>query len=41
MATVEALEARGADRRSALRGMLELYGEGMHANEPVHTWEVP
>jgi hypothetical protein len=31
--TVHALQARGADRRTALTGML--------ANEPVHTWPVP
>ena len=23
---------------SALTGMLERYSEGMHSNEPVHTW---
>ena len=34
-------EERGADRRTALRQMLELYCDGMHANEPVHTWELP
>ncbi len=39
--TVRALEDRGADRAEALRGMLELYSEGMQANEPVHTWKVP
>ena len=21
--------------------MLELYCEGMHAGDPVHTWEIP
>jgi hypothetical protein len=41
VATVERLEERGADRRSALSGMLERYIEGMAANEPVHTWKVP
>ncbi|MDQ6658527.1 MAG: glutamate--cysteine ligase [Actinomycetota bacterium] len=38
---VEALEARGLDREAALTKMLELYCQGMHANEPVHTWEIP
>ena len=41
VATVERLEDRGADRASALSGMLERYVEGMAANEPVHTWKVP
>lgn len=39
--TVTALEGRGQSRQQALAGMLERYIEGMHANEPVHTWEVP
>jgi gamma-glutamyl:cysteine ligase YbdK (ATP-grasp superfamily) len=39
--TVHALQRRGADRVEALTGMLQLYCEGMHANEPVHTWPVP
>ena len=39
--TVHALERRGADRASALRQMLALYTDGMHSNEPVHTWPVP
>jgi gamma-glutamyl:cysteine ligase YbdK (ATP-grasp superfamily) len=38
--TVHALEAHGADRAHALTGMLRLYCEGMHANEPVHTWPI-
>ncbi|HEY6793237.1 MAG TPA: glutamate-cysteine ligase family protein, partial [Kineosporiaceae bacterium] len=38
--TVHALEAKGLDRTEALAQMLRLYGEGMHANEPVHTWPV-
>ena len=38
--TVHALEARGADRVQALTEMLRLYCEGMHANEPVHTWPI-
>ena len=40
-AAVEGLEARGADRRTALRRMLEAYAGHMDANEPVHTWPVP
>ena len=39
--TVHALEASGMDRMSALTRMLQLYCEGMHSNEPVHTWPVP
>jgi gamma-glutamyl:cysteine ligase YbdK (ATP-grasp superfamily) len=39
--TVRALTARGLDRTRALEQMLRLYCEGMHANEPVHTWPVP
>ena len=39
--TVEALQAKGADRAKALCGMLERYVELMHSNEPVHTWPVP
>ncbi|WP_214368069.1 glutamate--cysteine ligase [Pseudonocardia sp. H11422] len=38
---VAALEARGADRRTALRGMLARYVEASAANEPVHTWPIP
>jgi hypothetical protein len=41
VATVHALEARGLRRPEALGRMLQLYSEGMHANEPVHTWPVP
>jgi len=29
------------DRWQALTRMVELYAEGMQANEPVHTWDVP
>jgi hypothetical protein len=39
--TVEALERRGADRMTAIRGMLERYLEGTTNNAPVHTWPVP
>ncbi|MDV3221276.1 glutamate--cysteine ligase [Intrasporangium sp.] len=38
---VERLESRGLTRDKALREMLAKYMEGMHANEPVHTWELP
>jgi len=38
---VNALEAQGKDRGAALGGMLERYLEGMHSNEPVHTWALP
>ncbi|MBL8928973.1 MAG: glutamate--cysteine ligase [Kineosporiaceae bacterium] len=41
VAAVERLEARGLDRTSALAGMLERYCEGMHSNDPVHTWPLP
>jgi hypothetical protein len=36
-----ALEARGADRREALHGMLARYLEHSAANEPVHAWPLP
>ncbi|TWP50038.1 glutamate--cysteine ligase [Lentzea tibetensis] len=39
-ATVALLERRGADRESALAGMLMRYMELMHAGEPVHSWPV-
>ncbi|ACV77760.1 glutamate--cysteine ligase family protein [Nakamurella multipartita] len=39
--TVAALERRGLSRDAALTEMLKLYSQGMHSNEPVHTWEVP
>jgi hypothetical protein len=39
--TVRRLERRGRSREEALREMLEIYAEHMHANEPVHTWAVP
>ncbi len=38
---VHRLEASGADRSAALTSMLQAYTEGMHANEPVHTWPLP
>lgn len=40
-AVVRRFEQRGASRLTALREMTAAYAEGMHANEPVHTWEVP
>jgi hypothetical protein len=36
--TVRTLQARGAGRVESLTQMLRRYCEGMHANEPVHTW---
>ena len=39
--TVHALEDRGADRADALTAMLARYVEGMHSNQPVHTWPLP
>ncbi|HET7304730.1 MAG TPA: glutamate--cysteine ligase [Segeticoccus sp.] len=38
---VQRLEDRGLDRRGALEEMLRRYVEGMHSNEPVHTWSLP
>ena len=38
---VNALEAKGKDRGSALVEMLRLYLEKMHVGEPVHTWDLP
>jgi hypothetical protein len=38
---VERLEARGLDRPEALRQMLSHYADNMHANVPVHEWELP
>ena len=40
-AAVEHFERGGADRRTALRRMLEAYVRHMHDNEPVHTWPLP
>jgi gamma-glutamyl:cysteine ligase YbdK (ATP-grasp superfamily) len=39
-ATVALLEERGADRESALAGMLQRYVELMRHGEPVHTWPI-
>ncbi|MEP7017508.1 MAG: glutamate--cysteine ligase [Actinomycetota bacterium] len=41
IAAVHSLEERGADRPTALKGMLEHYVRAMHTNEPVHTWALP
>ncbi len=38
---VEAFEDRGLGRDAALTEMLKLYSQGMHSNEPVHSWELP
>lgn len=38
---VRRLEQRGLDRRQALTEMLRAYCDHMHANEPVHAWELP
>jgi hypothetical protein len=38
---VHRFEERGLDRVEALRRMLVRYAEQMHANAPVHTWELP
>jgi len=39
--TVHALQESGLERIPALHAMLERYIENMHANQPVHTWELP
>jgi gamma-glutamyl:cysteine ligase YbdK (ATP-grasp superfamily) len=38
-AEVHRRERAGESREAALRGMLSRYLDGMHSNEPVHTWE--
>ena len=38
---VAELEHRGADRETAIHGMLDRYLEASEANEPVHTWPLP
>lgn len=38
---VHRLQERGLDRVEALRQMLQRYAQNMHANVPVHTWELP
>ncbi len=39
--TVLALAKQGADRQTALAGMLRHYIDHMHSNEPVHSWPSP
>jgi hypothetical protein len=39
--SVHALEERGMSRVQALTKMVDLYLDGMHANQPVHTWPLP
>lgn len=39
VATVQALQQQGMNRTAALTEMLRRYCQGMHSNEPVHTWE--
>ena len=41
IAAVRRLKEGGADRSTALKGMLEHYIQAMHSNEPVHTWSLP
>jgi len=38
-AEVHRRERAGESREAALHGMLSRYLDGMHSNEPVHTWE--
>lgn len=38
---VRRFESRGMSREEALRAMCAAYAEGMHSNQPVHTWELP
>ncbi|PRC56328.1 glutamate--cysteine ligase, partial [Mycobacterium sp. ITM-2017-0098] len=40
-AAVTDLQDRGLSRPEALAGMLRLYCDRMHSNEPVHTWDLP
>jgi hypothetical protein len=40
VSTVRALQERGLARPAALAEMLRRYCDHMHANEPVHTWDV-
>ncbi|MFP5415475.1 MAG: glutamate--cysteine ligase [Actinomycetes bacterium] len=41
VACVNAFESRGMARPQALTAMTAAYTERMHANEPVHTWDLP
>lgn len=38
---VSALQRRGTDRMTAIRGMLERYLDGSSNNAPVHSWPLP
>ncbi|ORV90727.1 glutamate--cysteine ligase [Mycobacterium interjectum] len=40
VSTVRTLESGGVSRPAALAEMLRRYCEHMHANEPVHTWDL-
>ena len=40
VSTVRALQDGGLTRPAALAEMLRRYCEHMHANQPVHTWEL-
>ena len=40
VSTVQNLQQGGMPRPAALAGMLRQYCRHMHANEPVHTWEI-
>jgi len=41
VAATRRFTAAGCSREEALTRMLQAYCEGMHANEPVHTWPLP
>ena len=41
VAAVRRFEERGHPRSEALSAMTALYAQGMHDNEPVHTWPLP
>ena len=41
VSAVRAFQESGMPRPAALAEMLRRYCEHMHANEPVHTWEIP
>lgn len=41
VAAVQKLERHGAGRERALTRMLRHYCDGMHANQPAHTWPLP
>ena len=41
ISAVRRFEERGYPRGEALHAMTAAYAEGMHGNEPVHTWPLP